>query len=293
MAFDKSKPSAGSGVVSAEMRDNFNALAAHHYGTTAPSSPELGWVWIDNADAANVKLKVYSQNGVNPAAWVIYVEHLESTPTPANLSSHASTHQNNGADEISVAGLSGALADAQNAGQLQGRDVDSAAPSDTNVLTWSVAANKWAPAAGGGGGGGLMTLVSISADTISLNRPTDPRNPPLVYTLTLKYFTTGFLLTATSGLMFPDDSSAGSTTPIWIWPSASPPTITTPLSIVDVADAIDEDLSSLILNAGSGITGYNTMALIVAVKYGATREHAYLTFGINGVVCTVDIYATL
>ena len=57
---------------------------------------------------------------------------------------HAATHENGGSDEISVAGLSGTLADAQNADQLQGRAVDSGAPTSEQVLKWSGSA--WAPA---------------------------------------------------------------------------------------------------------------------------------------------------
>mgnify|MGYP007071698523 CR=1 FL=1 len=42
------------------------------------------------------------------------VEHLETLETPvANLGHHHATHENGGADEISVAGLSGTLADNQ------------------------------------------------------------------------------------------------------------------------------------------------------------------------------------
>lgn len=61
-------------------------------------------------------------------------------------SAHAASHEDSGSDEISVAGLSGVLADAQNANQIQGRDVDNAAPSEGNLLRWSVSDSKWKPA---------------------------------------------------------------------------------------------------------------------------------------------------
>ncbi len=39
---------------------------------------------------------------------------------------------------------------------LQGRAVDSSAPSDGNILTWSASGSKWSPAAPSGGGGGYL-----------------------------------------------------------------------------------------------------------------------------------------
>lgn len=41
-----------------------------------------------------------------------------------------------------------------NATQLQSRDIDATAPTDTQVLTWSSGDSEWEPAAAGGGGGG-------------------------------------------------------------------------------------------------------------------------------------------
>ena len=63
---------------------------------------------------------------------------------------HGSTHENGGADEISVAGLNGVLADKQDADKLQGRDVAATAPSSNQVLTWNGSA--WAPATPASGG---------------------------------------------------------------------------------------------------------------------------------------------
>jgi hypothetical protein len=84
MAFDKTKPVADSDIVSAEIRDNFNALATRHIGTTAPLSPDLGWTWLDTSNASNWLLKEYTQDGANPPAWVTSFEHMESAPTPVN-----------------------------------------------------------------------------------------------------------------------------------------------------------------------------------------------------------------
>lgn len=58
---------------------------------------------------------------------------------------HASTHENAGGDEIDVTGLSGVLADAQNADHIQGRDISSGAPSDGQGLVWSTSNNRWEP----------------------------------------------------------------------------------------------------------------------------------------------------
>lgn len=66
---------------------------------------------------------------------------------------HGTEHQNGGADEIDVGGLSGVLADRQDADKLQGRDVQDVSPSDGDVLTWDSGDGRWEPAAPTGGGG--------------------------------------------------------------------------------------------------------------------------------------------
>lgn len=70
------------------------------------------------------------------------VRHLEAAE--AGLIDHASRHQDGGADEINVAGLSGKLADPQDAGWLRGVQVSSTAPSEGQVLTYL--SNAWTPA---------------------------------------------------------------------------------------------------------------------------------------------------
>jgi hypothetical protein len=48
---------------------------------------------------------------------------------------------------------------------LQGRSVDSAGPSDGDVLTWDAGASKWGPSASGGGGG-LTDLDGGNASSV-------------------------------------------------------------------------------------------------------------------------------
>lgn len=68
---------------------------------------------------------------------------------------HHLTHENGGADEVNVGGLSGVLADRQDADHLQGRDVRDAVPAEDDVLTWDDVNSRWQPEAAAGGAGGL------------------------------------------------------------------------------------------------------------------------------------------
>jgi hypothetical protein len=56
---------------------------------------------------------------------------------------HKTEHQAGGADEISVAGLSGVLATRQDADKLQGRTVASTAPSTGQAIVWN--GSNWVP----------------------------------------------------------------------------------------------------------------------------------------------------
>ena len=60
---------------------------------------------------------------------------------------HAATHEDGGADEIDVGGLSGALADPQDSGSLQGMPVQDHAPLDDEILVWNDGAGYWEPIA--------------------------------------------------------------------------------------------------------------------------------------------------
>jgi hypothetical protein len=73
----------------------------------------------------------------------------------AGTVAHASTHENGGADEISVTGLSGALADPQKAGSLDDAndtEIDTTdTPGDGDILKYDLASDKarWAAASAG------------------------------------------------------------------------------------------------------------------------------------------------
>ncbi len=58
---------------------------------------------------------------------------------------HATSHENGGSDEIDVVGLSGVLADAQNADELQGRDLAATAPVDRQTIVWNSGGPQWEP----------------------------------------------------------------------------------------------------------------------------------------------------
>lgn len=82
MAFNPDWPEYRGNPTSLGFRDNFNALAQHHRGATAPGagSPGLGWVWVDTSDDDNWVLKVYSRHGAGAPSWKTLFEHVEQTP---------------------------------------------------------------------------------------------------------------------------------------------------------------------------------------------------------------------
>lgn len=73
------------------------------------------------------------------------VRHLETAEGSGIPAAHATSHQNGGSDEISVAGLSGVLADRQDADKLLGRALGTTAPSDGQLLKWDNTTSKWIP----------------------------------------------------------------------------------------------------------------------------------------------------
>lgn len=80
MAFDPDKPITNSRVASAELRDNFVALAQHHRGSQASGDAQLGWVWLDTSDSDNWLLKVYTRHGDGSSSWKTLFDHAERTP---------------------------------------------------------------------------------------------------------------------------------------------------------------------------------------------------------------------
>lgn len=61
------------------------------------------------------------------------------------FNNHSARHEVGGLDEISVAGLSGVLADRQDANKIQGRAVQDIAPQNDYILVWSSANSRWEP----------------------------------------------------------------------------------------------------------------------------------------------------
>ena len=95
-------------------------------GTIFPGTPETGeWFW--RTDEA----KLYRYSG---SVW----EAIASA-----VAAHAASHQDGGADEIDVAGLSGVLADKQDADKLQGQAVDPGVPTDKQIFQWNSAGSVW------------------------------------------------------------------------------------------------------------------------------------------------------
>jgi hypothetical protein len=93
-------------------------------------------------------------------------ETLHSAITGANLhicQLHAATHLHDGTDPLNVHGLSGVLADAQNADHLDGIDVSSFGILNGRVLTYDGATAKWM--AKDAAGGGDMTIAAYDPGT--------------------------------------------------------------------------------------------------------------------------------
>lgn len=68
-----------------------------------------------------------------------------AVPSGGTPAAHAASHQDTGTDEISVAGLSGALADKQDANKLQGYAVELAAPENGEILIYDGVTSQWRP----------------------------------------------------------------------------------------------------------------------------------------------------
>jgi len=86
MAFDGYAPTAGDALDAEPIRNNFQALAAHHRAAVAPTAPLNGYIWWDSSDSTNEKLRGYFGS-----SWVTLFTHMESTPVPANGAASAFT----------------------------------------------------------------------------------------------------------------------------------------------------------------------------------------------------------
>lgn len=99
---------------------------------------------------------------------------------------HKARHQNGGADKISVVGLSGLLADEQNAGKIKAVTVDDAAKADGKVLAFQVASGKLeyvaAPVPGvhaathQNGGGDEVSVAGLSGELADNQPPKTHKN---------------------------------------------------------------------------------------------------------------------
>ena len=84
MSFTWDIPQPGK-ATSAAVRENFEQLAVHHRGSTAPPDPYLGFIWLDSSDPNNWKLKAYTQLATSLPTWVVLAKHLESVPLPGTV----------------------------------------------------------------------------------------------------------------------------------------------------------------------------------------------------------------
>jgi hypothetical protein len=73
--FDKLKPEYQADLLSGPVRTNFNSLATWHKGPTAPPNPDDGWVWVDDSDATNVKVKMFLFS-----AWRTILQNIQAGP---------------------------------------------------------------------------------------------------------------------------------------------------------------------------------------------------------------------
>jgi hypothetical protein len=178
---------------------------------------------------------------------------------------HHATHENGGSDQISVAGLSGVLATKQDADKLQGRAVDSTAPSDGQVLTWDNAGNKWKAAAAAAGGvaalmnqsGEVSTLVTSMTDTGVYVAVTVPAGKSVRVTCYCQYKVnngTGNwrVINATTGYV------------LHAWGSASTAYTIYPYLFIDAAPGASTYTYKLQYQAGSG-SGYRAYVKLASL----------------------------
>lgn len=160
MVFDPTKPAAGTDGVAKEMRDNFNALATQHVGSSEPPNKSRGFIWLDSADIDNHKLKQYTGS-----EWVVLFEHLESTPIASGSDGATGATGVTGAGTTGATGTIGATGDGTTGPTGLGA---------TGVIgaTGAVGPIGSTGATGGGGGGGGISYVELvfdcPADTVTI-----------------------------------------------------------------------------------------------------------------------------
>jgi hypothetical protein len=81
---------------------------------------------------------------------------------------HKTSHQDAGSDELSVAGLSGVLADKQDADKIQGHTVNEAALANDNILVYKTAGNQFVYEAKGTPAGHKASHQDAGGDEISV-----------------------------------------------------------------------------------------------------------------------------
>lgn len=81
VGFDRTKPASGTAASSAEMRTNFEGIASHHAGPTAPADPIEGMTWLDTSSASNHILKIYTDRS-GDLAWETLITGV-NTATPS------------------------------------------------------------------------------------------------------------------------------------------------------------------------------------------------------------------
>jgi hypothetical protein len=143
---------------------------SHAHGPTTIAGLDAGDTTTGTFDAARLPAAttttqgavVLSTSGEGTAGEVVQADdaRLDDARTPT---AHAASHENAGGDELSVAGLSGALADPQLAGTIddaQNSAFDTAdTPADGDLLKWDLTAGliRWAPA-------GSASFTTLTAD---------------------------------------------------------------------------------------------------------------------------------
>lgn len=135
--FNPAKPAFQTPITSLELRTQFNSLATHHEGASAPLNVQLGWTWLDTSNPVDRILKMF-----NGTSWIPIIG-LDSPGLIVKLLSHL-------------------------------LDVQIVAPANNDVLTYEFATSKWKnlPATGGGSNlvmkqeprtiTGLNTIQSLS-----------------------------------------------------------------------------------------------------------------------------------